>query len=72
MLFVKIQCVNSQYVCNHHIITTAMLQEDCEMLKHPRLTPCSRLAIQLRVTEKKLLEAAEQYVKQRIKIWRDE
>ena len=44
-----------------------ILQEDCEILKHPGLTPCFRLAIQLRITEKRLLKTAEEYVKQRIK-----
>ncbi|XP_069688824.1 actin-histidine N-methyltransferase [Periplaneta americana] len=46
---------------------TTMLEEDYELLRHPGLTPCFRLAIQLRITEKKLLTAAEEYVKQRIK-----
>ncbi|KAJ9592062.1 hypothetical protein L9F63_001401 [Diploptera punctata] len=46
---------------------TTTLQEDCEILKHPGLTPCFRLAIQLRITEKRILKTAEEYVKQRIK-----
>jgi hypothetical protein len=44
-----------------------MLQEDYKKLKHPWLTPCSRLVVQLRISEKVLLDAAEEYVKQRIK-----
>lgn len=43
------------------------LEEDYRKLKHPWLTPCSRLAVQLRISEKVLLDAAEEYVKQRIK-----
>ncbi|XP_021918937.1 histone-lysine N-methyltransferase setd3 isoform X2 [Zootermopsis nevadensis] len=49
-----------------HAYTTT-LEEDCTKLKHLQLTPCSRLAVQLLITEKKLLEAAEEHVKQRIK-----
>ncbi|XP_023727954.1 actin-histidine N-methyltransferase isoform X3 [Cryptotermes secundus] len=43
------------------------LEEDCKKLKNPLLTPCSLLAVQLRISEKLLLDAAEEYVKQRIK-----
>ncbi|GFG32224.1 hypothetical protein Cfor_02037 [Coptotermes formosanus] len=46
---------------------TTTVEDDCKILKHAHLTPCYRMAVQLRVTEKKLLEAAEEYVKQRIK-----
>jgi hypothetical protein len=44
-----------------------VFQEDDEKLKLPQLTPCSRLVTQLQITEKKLFEAAEAYVTQRIK-----
>jgi hypothetical protein len=54
-----------------HSNISVMLQEDCEKLKHPSLTPCSRLAVQLRISEKMLLDTAEEYVKQRIKTWTD-
>jgi hypothetical protein len=37
------------------------------ILKRPNLTPCHRIAVQLRMTEKKLLAAAEDYVKQQMK-----
>jgi hypothetical protein len=44
-----------------------MLQEDSKKLKHSWLTPCSRIAVQLRLSEKMLLNDAEEYVKQHIK-----
>lgn len=72
MSTMKTQCGNNRYVHDYHSNISAMLQEDCKKLKHPRLTPCSRLAVQLRISEKMLLDAAEEYVKQRIKTWRDE
>jgi hypothetical protein len=71
MLILKMYFVSSQYLYDCHIWISAILQEDCKKLKNLRLTPCSHLAIQLRITEKKLLEATKEYVKQRIKTWRD-
>lgn len=66
-LVLKIQCGNSH--CVHDCISSivAVLQDDCMILKRPDLTPCRRIAVQLRMTEKKLLAAAEDYVKQQIK-----
>jgi len=49
-----------------HCYPTSM-EDDCMILKRPNLTPCHRIAVQLRMTEKKLLAAAEDYVKQQIK-----
>jgi hypothetical protein len=66
-LVLKIQCGNSHCVHDGLSSIAAVLQDDCKMLKHPHLTPCCRIAVQLRVTEKELLQAAEEYVKQRIK-----
>jgi len=43
------------------------LDEDCMFLNRPDLTPCQRIAVQLRVTEKKILAATEDYVKQQMK-----
>jgi hypothetical protein len=37
------------------------------LLESPALTPCQRIAVQLRVTEKKILAATEDYVKQQMK-----
>ena len=66
-LVLKIQCENSH--CVHDCLSSiaAVLQEDCMLLKKPNLTPCQRIAVQLRMTEKKLLAAGEDYVKQQIK-----
>lgn len=70
----KIQCGNSH--CVHDCVSSiaavlqddcAVLQDDCVTLKRPNLTPCHRIAVELRMTEKKLLAAAEDYVKQQIK-----
>jgi len=43
------------------------LEEDCRILERNNLTPCHRMAVQLRMTEKKLLAGAEDYVKQQLK-----
>lgn len=43
------------------------LDYDCMLLENPALTPCQRIAVQLRVTEKKILAATEDYVKQQMK-----
>ena len=63
----KIQCGNRHCVRDCLSSIAAVLQDDCKTLKSPNLTPCFRVAVQLRVTERKLLEAAEEYVKRQIK-----
>jgi hypothetical protein len=68
----KIQCGNRHCVRDCLSSIAAVLQDDCKTLKSPNLTPCFRVAVQLRVTERKLLEAAEEYVKRQIKAWRCE
>jgi hypothetical protein len=70
MFTMKIQLGINCYVHNCYSNISAMLQEDSKKLKHSWLTPCSRIAVQLRISEKMLLHDAEEYVKQHIKTWR--
>jgi len=66
-LDMKIQCGNSHCVYDCFSSISAVLQDDDKTLKRPNLTPCHRIAVQLRVAEKKILAAAEKYVKQQMK-----
>lgn len=66
-LVLKIQCGNSHCVYDCLSSIAAVLQDDSMLLKRPNLTSCHRIAVQLRVTEKKILAAAEDYVKQQMK-----
>jgi len=69
-LVLKIRCGNSHCVYDCLRSIAAVLQDDCMLLKRPDLTPSHRIAVQLRMTEKKILAAAEDYVKQQMKAWR--
>jgi hypothetical protein len=68
----KTQLGNNLYVHNCYSNISAMLQDDIIKLDHLWLTSCSRIAVQLRISEKMLLNDAEAYVKQRVKTWRGE
>ena len=66
-LVLKIQCGSSHCVLDFLSSIAALLQNDRMIVNRPDLTPCHRIAVQLRMTEKELLAAAEDYVKQQIK-----